>query len=51
MKNQQNITELTGLEKLTQKQLINIILRKDNLERNLRAEVNRLKKIIGNSQS
>lgn len=42
MKNIQNIKELTGLEKLTQEQLINIILRKDNLERMLRTEVKKL---------
>ena len=36
MKNILNDTELTGLQKLTQEQLINIILRKDDIERKLR---------------
>lgn len=36
--------ELTGLQKLTQNQLINIILRKDGLEKQLRAEVKKLHK-------
>lgn len=35
-------TEATGLQKLTQEQLINIILRKDNLEQKLSAEVRKL---------
>lgn len=39
-----NITELTGLQKLTQEQLINIILRKDDIEQKLSAEVRKLKK-------
>lgn len=39
-----NVTELTGLQKLTQEQLINIILRKDDIEQKLRAEVRKLKK-------
>lgn len=49
MKNGLNVTELTGLQILTQEQLINIILRKDDIERKLSAEVRRLKKQIGNS--
>ena len=44
MKNVLNITELTGLQKLTQVQLINIILRKDDIEQKLSAEVRKLKK-------
>ena len=36
--------ELTGLRKLTQNQLINIILRKDYLEKQLIAEVKKLHK-------
>lgn len=36
--------ELTGLQKLTQNQLINIILRKDDLEKQLSAEVKKLHK-------
>lgn len=36
--------ELTGLQKLTQNQLINIILRKDDLEKQLSAEVKKLYK-------
>ena len=44
MKNVLNITELTGLQKLTQEQLINIILRKDVIEQKLSAEVRKLKK-------
>ena len=44
MKNVLNITELTGLQKLTQEQLINIILRKDDVEQKLSAEVRKLKK-------
>ena len=36
--------ELTGLRKLTQNQLINIILRKDDLEKQLSAEVKKLQK-------
>lgn len=36
--------ELTGLQKLTQNQLINIILRKDDLEKQLSAEVKKLQK-------
>lgn len=36
--------ELTGLQKLTQNQLINIILRKDVLEKQLSAEVKKLHK-------
>ena len=43
MKNVLNITELTGLQKLTQEQLINIILRKDDIERKLSDEVRKLK--------
>ena len=43
MKNVLNITELTGLQKLTQEQLINIILRKDDIEQKLSAEVRKLK--------
>ena len=42
MKNVLNITELTGLQKLTQEQLINIILRKDDVEQKLSAEVRKL---------
>lgn len=34
--------ELTGLQKLTQNQLINIILRKDDLEKQLSAEIKKL---------
>ena len=44
MKNVLNATELTGLQKLTQEQLINIILRKDDIEQKLSEEVRRLKK-------
>lgn len=44
MKNVLSITELTGLQKLTQEQLINIILRKDDIEQKLSAEVRKLKK-------
>lgn len=44
MKNILNDTELTGLQKLTQEQLINIILRKDDVEQKLSAEVRKLKK-------
>ena len=44
MKNVLNITELIGLQKLTQEQLINIILRKDVIEQKLSAEVRKLKK-------
>ena len=44
MKNVLNITELTGLQKLTQEQLINIILRKDDIEQKLSTEVRKLKK-------
>ena len=44
MKNVLNITELTGLQKLTQEQLINIILRKDDIEQKLSAEVRKIKK-------
>ena len=36
--------ELTGLRKLTQNQLINIILRKDDLEKQLSAEVKKFHK-------
>ena len=45
MKNALNVTELTGLQKLTQEQLINIILRKDDIEQKLSDEVRKLKKI------
>lgn len=48
MKNIMNVTELTGMQKLTQEQLINVILRKDDVERRLRVEVRKLKK--ANSQ-
>ena len=44
MKNVLNIAELTGLQKLTQEQLINIILRKDDIEQKLSVEVRKLKK-------
>lgn len=44
MKNALNVTELTGLHKLTQEQLINIILRKDDIEQKLSDEVRKLKK-------
>ena len=44
MENVLNITELTGLQKLTQEQLINIILRKDDIEQKLSTEVRKLKK-------
>lgn len=44
MKNDLNATELTGLQKLSQDQLINIILRKDDIEQKLSEEVRRLKK-------
>ena len=44
MKSVLNVTELTGLQKLTQEQLINIILRKDDVEQKLSAEVRKLKK-------
>ena len=43
MKNILNDTELTGLQKLTQEQLINIILRKDDIERKLSDQVRKLK--------
>ena len=43
MKNILNDTELTGLQKLTQEQLINIILRKDGIERKMSDEVRKLK--------
>ena len=43
MKNILNDTELTGLQKLTQEQLINIVLRKDDIERKLSDEVRKLK--------
>lgn len=36
--------ELTGLQKLTQNQLINISLRKDDLEKQLSAEIKKLHK-------
>lgn len=36
--------ELTGLQRLTQVQLINIILRKDELEKQLSSEVKKLQK-------
>lgn len=49
MKNALNVTELTGLQKLTQEQLINIILRKDDIEQKLSDEVRKLKKQIDNS--
>ena len=44
MKNALNVTELTGLQELTQEQLINIILRKDDIEQKLSDEVRKLKK-------
>lgn len=44
MKNILNATELTGLQRLTQEQLINIILRKDDIEQKLSDEVRKLKK-------
>lgn len=37
-------TELTGLQKLSTEQLINIILRKDDVEVRLRNEIKNLKK-------
>lgn len=37
--------ELTGLQKLTKDQLINIILRKDDMEKRLSYEVGRLQRI------
>lgn len=37
-------TELTGLQKLSTKQLINIILRKDDVEVRLRNEIKLLKR-------
>ena len=43
MKNILNDTELTGLQKLTQELLINIILRKDDIERKMSDEVRKLK--------
>ena len=43
MKNILNDTELTGLQKLTQEQLINIVLRKDDIERKMSDEVRKLK--------
>ena len=43
MKSVLNVTELTGLQKLTQEQLINIILRKDDIERKLSDQVRKLK--------
>lgn len=45
MKNVLKVTELTGLQKLKQEQLINIILRKDSIEQKLSNEVRKLKKI------
>lgn len=44
MKNALNATKLTGLQRLTQEQLINIILRKDGIEQKLREEVKKQKK-------
>ena len=45
MKNYANTSmKLTGLLQLTQEQLINIILRKDDLEKQLSAEVKKLHK-------
>lgn len=44
MKNVLNATELTGLQRLTKEQLINIILRKDDIEQKLSYEVRKLKK-------
>ena len=44
MKSVLNVTELTGLQKLTQELLINIILRKDDIEQKLSDEVRKLKK-------
>lgn len=44
MKNALNATKLTGLQRLTQEQLINIILRKDDIEQKLREEVKKQKK-------
>lgn len=44
MKNVLKVTELTGLQKLKQEQLINIILRKDSIEQKLSNEVRKLKK-------
>ena len=38
------IMELTGLQKLTQNQLVNIILRKDDIEKQLSTEVKKLHK-------
>ena len=43
MKSVLNVTELTGLQKLTQEMLINIILRKDDIEQKLSDEVRKLK--------
>ena len=43
MKNILNDTELTGLQKLRQEQLINIMLRKDDIERKLSDEVRKQK--------
>ncbi|WP_407404303.1 hypothetical protein [Sodaliphilus sp.] len=44
--NEMNIKmELTGLQKLTKEQLINIILRKDDMEKRLSCEVGRLQRI------
>lgn len=37
-------TELTGLQKLSTEQLINIILRKDDIEVQLRNEIKNLKR-------
>lgn len=51
MKNVLKVTELTGLQKLKQEQLINIILRKDSIEQKLSNEVRKLKKQIDNSQN
>ncbi len=44
MNNALNVTEMTCLQKLTQEQLINIILRKDDIEQKLSDEVRKLKK-------
>lgn len=43
-RNQQDETDVPGLQKLDKQQLINIIMRKDDLERKLRSEIARLEK-------
>lgn len=44
-RNKQEETDVPGLQKLDQQQLINIIIRKDDLEKKLRREIARLERI------